>query len=174
VRLTDLLSIWRARLARISELVAAFGGLVLSAAMLFTVVAVSMAAAGWPILGDTEIVEFAAGIAIACFMPYCQMQGGHVVITTFTDGLPRPVIGILDFLGSIIVALVIAVLAWRLIAGGFDAYDKSRISMFLHLPRWWGFAIATFPCLLWIATVVFGLAERAAGLAPGDDEGRAA
>ena len=173
MRLTELLSIWRTRLARISEVVAAFGGLVLAAAMLFTVAAVTMSVAGYPILGDTEIVEFAAGIAIACFMPYCQMQGGHVTITTFTDRLPSSFKWLLDFVGSFIVAVVVAVLAWRLIVGGFDAYYKTRISMFLHLPRWWGFALASVPCLLWVATVLFGVAERAMQRTAENEGGRA-
>lgn len=151
---------------------AVFGGLMLSVAMLFTVAAVTMSAAGSPILGDTEVVEFAAGIAIACFMPYCQMQSGHVTITTFTDRLPKSMKWLLDLLGSLIVAVVVGVLAWRLIVGGFDAYYKSRISMFLHLPRWWGFALASAPCILWVATVLFGVAERAVLRVPMDDDRR--
>lgn len=159
-----LLARWRDRLGRISELVAAFGGLVLSAAMLFTVVAVVMSAAGQPILGDTEIVEFAAGVAVASFMPYCQMRGGHVTITTFTVRLPAALTRLLDTVAAVAVAIVIGVLAWRLIVGGVDAYDRGRISMFLQLPRWWGFALASFPCLLWAVTAVFIAIERLCGV----------
>ena len=69
-----VLAAWRRRLDRTTQIVALFGGQVLAAAMLFTVVAVCMSALGHPILGDTEIVEFAAGVAVMSFMPYCQMQ----------------------------------------------------------------------------------------------------
>lgn len=128
--------------------------------MLFTVVAVCMAALGRPILGDTEIVEFAAGVAVMSFMPYCQMQYGHVVITAFTGWAPPAAKAILDVAASVVFALVVIVLAMQLIVGGYDAYDRGRISMFLQLPRWWGFALASVPAVLWMATAVFVVCER--------------
>ena len=162
------LEAWRARLDRMARFVALFGGVVLTAAMLFTVVAVCMSAFGQPVLGDTEIVEFAAGVAVMSFMPICQMEYGHVTITTFTEWAPSSVKWGLDLLASIAFALVIAVLAWQLIVGGFDAYTKGRISMFLRLPRWWGFALASLPAVLWFVTSAFIVIERAAGLEPAE------
>lgn len=138
--------------------------------MLFTVLAVCMSALGHPILGDTEIVEFAAGVAVMCFMPYCQMQYGHVTITTFTAWAPTPMKWGLDVLASLAFALVIGVLAWQLIVGGFDAYDRGRISMFLRLPRWWGFALASLPAVLWVVTAAFVVIERAGRATPPEVE----
>ena len=138
--------------------------------MLFTVVAVCMAALGRPILGDTEIVEFAAGVAVMCFMPYCQMQYGHVVITAFTGWAPPAAKATLDIAASVVFALVVIVLAMQLIVGGYDAYDRGRISMFLRLPRWWGFALASVPAVLWMATAVFVVCERVDGAAGPDTE----
>ena len=161
--MNPLLRAWRRRLDRTTRAVALFGGLVLVAAMLFTVVAVCMAALGRPILGDTEIVEFAAGVAVMSFMPYCQMQYGHVAITAFTGWAPQNVKAGLDVAAGIAFALVVIVLAVQLIVGGYDAYDRGRISMFLRLPRWWGFALAGVPAVLWMATAVFVVFERMGG-----------
>ena len=161
--MNPLLRAWRRRLDRTTRAIALFGGLVLVAAMLFTVVAVCMAAFGHPILGDTEIVEFAAGVAVMSFMPYCQMQYGHVAITAFTGWAPHGVKSGLDVAASFAFALVIIVLATQLIVGGYDAYDRGRISMFLRLPRWWGFALAGVPAVLWMATAVFVVFERIDG-----------
>ena len=161
--MNPLLRAWRCRLDRTTRTVALFGGLVLVAVMLFTVAAVCMAALGHPILGDTEIVEFAAGVAVMSFMPYCQMQYGHVAITAFTGWAPQGVKAGLDVAASFAFALVIVVLAVQLIVGGYDAYDRGRISMFLRLPRWWGFALAGIPALLWMVTAVFVVFERMGG-----------
>jgi TRAP-type C4-dicarboxylate transport system permease small subunit len=45
---------------------------------------------------------------------------------------------------------VAAVLAWRLLAGGLTAYERTKRSMFLQLPEWWGYAIGVVAMLLWI------------------------
>lgn len=151
---------WRPSLLRGTEGVAAVGGLFLCAVMVFTVCAVSMAGSGQAILGDTEVVELGSGIAIACFLPYCQMRGGNVTITTFTARLPAGATWVLDTFASLIVAVVVSVISWRLIVGGFDSYGRARASMFLELPQWWGFASAAVPCVLWTVVAWFGLAER--------------
>ena len=147
-------------LLRLSEIVAVVGGLVLVAAMLVTVASVTMARFGRPILGDTEIVSLAAGIAIALFLPYCQMRGSHVVVGIFTDRLPARAKATLEAVMAVAVAVVVAVLAWRLMQGGLDAYTRGRASMFLGLPQWWGFAGAAVGLGLWTLTAVFAAAER--------------
>ncbi|TVQ36440.1 MAG: TRAP transporter small permease subunit [Geminicoccaceae bacterium] len=147
-------------LLRLSEGAAILGGLVLTLAMLVTVTSVVQARFGRPILGDTEIVSLAAGIAIALFMPYCQMRGGHVVVGVFTGRLPERGKALLDALMALAMAVVVAVVTWRLMQGGLDAYHRGRSSMFLNLPNWWGFAGASVGLGLWTLTAFFTAAER--------------
>ena len=151
----------RAPLERMAAALAILGGTVLMAAMIFTVMAVILAAAGRPVLGDTEIVELAAGVAIASFMPWCQLTHGHIVIDVFTNPLPAAARRALDTIAAAITALVVLVLTWRLILGGFDSFARGRISMFLELPQWWGYAAAGLACAFWTVTAFFILAERA-------------
>ncbi len=147
-------------LLRLSEGAAVTGGLVLVGAMLVTVASVTMARFGRPILGDTEIVSLAAGVAIALFLPYCQMRGSHVVVGIFTDRLPPRAKSVLDAVVALAMAAVVAVLAWRLMQGGLDAHARGRASMFLGLPQWWGFAGAAAGLGLWTVTAAFTAAER--------------
>lgn len=160
----------RRRLTRISEAFAALGGLLIVAAVLVTVASVIMARFGRPILGDTEIVELLSGIAIAAFLPYCQVRGGNVVIDFFTAWLPAPARARLDAVANLLVAGVVAVLAWRLIQGGIDNFERGRESMFLNLPQWWGYAGAGLACTLWVATCLVsawdGLSQARRGSAP--------
>jgi len=140
---------------RLTEWLAAAGGLILVFAILVTVASVVMARFGRPVLGDIEIVSLAAGVAIAFFLPYCQMRGGNVVITIFTARLPRHWRAMLDLVMTIAFAVVVVVLTWRLMQGGIDAFNRGRASMFLQLPQWWGFAGAAVGMALWVVVTLF-------------------
>ena len=61
----------------------------------------------------------------------------------------------LDALMNVVFALVALVLTWRLIEGGLGAYERSKRSMFLQLPDWWGYAIGAVSMLLWISVCLY-------------------
>lgn len=156
---------------RLTEWLAAAGGLILVFAILVTVASVVMARFGRPILGDIEIVSLAAGVAIAFFLPYCQMRGGNVVIAIFTARLPRHWRAALDLVMTIAFAVVVVVLTWRLMQGGIDAFNRGRASMFLQLPQWWGFAGAAVGMALWVVVTLFTTVEAWRDLARYRDHG---
>ena len=63
---------------RLARQAAIFGGLLLMVAMLTTVASVlTNGLFGKPILGDTEIVESLVGVAVAAFLPWCQVRGAN-------------------------------------------------------------------------------------------------
>jgi hypothetical protein len=75
----------------------------------------------------------------------------------------------LDAAAAGLFAVVVVVLVWRMALGGIDAFLRGRISMFLQLPQWWGYAAVAAPAALWVACAVFVAVERALGLAPPAD-----
>lgn len=117
--------------------------------MLATLYSVVGARFDKPLLGDNEIVELLVGMAIACFMPYCHLRGANVIVDFFTMKLPPRARDVLDALMNLLFALIIAVLTWRLLEGAYDQWARQRVSMFLQIPQWWGFAVAAGACLLW-------------------------
>lgn len=127
-------------LERLADAFALAGGFILTAAILITVVSVVAARIGSPMLGVNEIVELSAGVAVAFFLPLCQLRGGNVIVDFFTQPLPDRGKAMLDAVMTAVFAVVAAVLAWRLIVGGIGAFDRGRASMFLSLPQWWGYA----------------------------------
>ncbi|UOM34239.1 TRAP transporter small permease [Acuticoccus sp. I52.16.1] len=139
----------RRALAAVSEGFAVAGGLVVVVAILVTVVAVVAARLGSPILGHNEIVEMLVGVAIAFFLPWCQVRGANVMVDFFTARAPARVRAALDCVMEIAFTVVVAVLAWRLIVGGIDAHARGRTSMFLLIPQWWGYAPAALAMVLW-------------------------
>lgn len=143
-------------LARVAEAVAACGGLALLLVMAVTLVSViGSSVFGKPLLGDTEIVELLIGIAIACFMPYCQMRGGNVIVDFFTMKASARTQAALDAIMTLMFAIIVAILTERLIQGTIIQYERERVSMFLRLPQWWGYAVASVAALVWTAVTFF-------------------
>ena len=123
--------------------------------MLTMMITVAGAAFGKPLLGDSEIVELLGGIAVFAFLPYCQLRSANVFVDFFTKPLPEHWKNWLDAAMNVVFAAVALVLTWRLVEGGLGAYERSKRSMFLQLPDWWGYAVGAVSMLLWIAVCLF-------------------
>jgi TRAP-type C4-dicarboxylate transport system permease small subunit len=136
-------------LGRLALALALVGGFLLLAIVAVEIVSVVGGVFGRPLLGDTEIIEILSGIAITCFMPYCQLQGGNVLVDFFTARCSQRTRDLLDAVMQFVSALVIAVITWRLLVGGWAQYDRGRVSMFLLLPQWWGYAGAGTAAIVW-------------------------
>lgn len=140
----------------------AAGAMLLAAVGVTTASVLRGAVLNRPILGDSEIVEMALGVAIALCLPLCEMKGAHVMVDFFTQKLPPRAIAGLDAAMRAVAALVVAVLAWRLAIGGFNMWDRERETMFLLIPYWWGYAGAAVGMTLWTLCAAFVAIESAA------------
>ena len=129
---------------------ALLGGLAMFAAMLVLVATVIGSAFGSPLLGDSELVELLVGVGVFAALPYCQLRGSNVIVDFFTQPLSLRARHALDAVMGLVFVFVAVILSWRFIEGGFTAWERSRKSMFLQLPDWWGYAIGGAAMLLWI------------------------
>jgi TRAP-type C4-dicarboxylate transport system permease small subunit len=135
-------------LARASAI---FGGLVLTAAMVMTVLSVigrallnvagGIPGFGWmgPVPGDYEIVELAAAVGVAAFLPICQMRGGHVLVDMFFAGSGPRVLSGFSALGNLLFAVAGGVIVWRLYLGTISKFQYQESSMVLQIPVGWGY-----------------------------------
>ena len=123
--------------------------------MLVLVATVIGGAFGRPILGDSELVELLCGIAVFAFLPYCQLRGANVIVDFFSQPLPLRARHWLDAAMGLVFVFVAAILTWRLAEGGITAWERSRKSMFLQLPDWWGYVIGVLAMLLWVAVCAY-------------------
>jgi TRAP-type C4-dicarboxylate transport system permease small subunit len=133
--------------------VALAGGVILVALTLMSVASVAgRALLGTPVPGDFELVQIGCGAAIAAFLPYCQLQRGNIIVDFFTVRASPRVQGALDTFGALLLALVMAVLAWRTAVGMVAVRAGGEVSMIVGFPIWIGYA-AIVPSLV-LATVV--------------------
>jgi len=93
----------------------AFAGGAVLVAMLFMSVAsiTGRAVLGRPIQGDFELVQLGCAVSIAAFLPWCQFARGNIIVDFFTTGLPERAQAALDALGALLLAVVMALVAWR-------------------------------------------------------------
>lgn len=153
----------RGALTAAATVAALAAGFLLLAAVGVTAVSVLRGAVvNRPILGDSEVVEMLLGIAVALCLPLCEMKGAQVMVDFFTQKLPARGLAGLDALMRAVAAAVIAVLAWRLAIGGYNAWDRERETMFLLIPYWWGYAGAAVGMVLWTVCAAFVAVESAA------------
>ncbi len=114
------------------------GGLVIVALTLMSLASiVGRAVFTKPLPGDYELVQLGCAIAVAAFLPFCQMRGGHVLVDFFTANSRHSVRATLDALGALLIALVAAVIAWRLGLGASSLRAANDQTTILAIPTWW-------------------------------------
>ncbi|MDO5530198.1 MAG: TRAP transporter small permease [Paracoccus sp. (in: a-proteobacteria)] len=144
---------WLLALARVFAIA---GGAVLMAMMLMTVISVARRSLlGAPIAGDFEMVELACAIAVFCFLPWCQITRGNVLVDFFTMRASRRLNHMLEAFGDLLYLLIGALILWRLWYGAGDFYQYNEQTMIRRIPIWWSFIIIFPAFALLIVTTFF-------------------
>jgi TRAP-type C4-dicarboxylate transport system permease small subunit len=112
------------------------------------------------LVGDFELTGVAAGLAIALFMPWCQLCRGNIIVDFFTTRAAPRTIAKLDRFGALLVAVFMLLLAWRTAVGALNAWDNHSGSMLLGFPDWLVYAGMVAPLLL---TALIALWQSARG-----------
>jgi TRAP-type C4-dicarboxylate transport system permease small subunit len=117
---------------------------------------------GWTIVGDFELAGFAAGAAIALFLPWCQATRGNIIVDFFTARARQNTVYALDRFGAALLGAVMVLLTWRTAIGGLNAWNTQSGSMMLGFPEWVVYAFTVPPfaltaaIALWQAAFGFG------------------
>lgn len=143
---------WPLRLLhRITETLALLGGglLVLLIGMsLVSIIGRKLFAA--PVRGDIELMEMGAAVAIAAFLPLCELRGLHLRVDAFTNWLPTILRQLLDSLTHLLLGAVALLLAWRTGLQMLDSRTYGDISTLLSVPLWIPLALL-LPSLILLA-----------------------
>lgn len=135
---------------------ATLGGLVLVAMMLMTVASIARRSLlGAPIPGDFELVEIGSAIVVSCFLPWCQITGGNVLVDFFTMKAGPRTNHALEALGDLVFLAIGFLLTWRMFHGASEFREYGEQSMVLRIPVWWGFTVILPAMALLIVTTFF-------------------
>lgn len=119
------------------------------------------------LVGDIELTAFAGGAAVALFMPWCQLRRGNIIVDFFTARVSQRGINGLDRLGALLMAMMFALLAWRGLLGGINAYDTHSTSMMLGMPEWVLYSAMIPPFVL---TALIALHQAVFGFSVGNED----
>ncbi|OYT90471.1 MAG: C4-dicarboxylate ABC transporter permease [Burkholderiales bacterium PBB3] len=129
---------WLDRLARLCALMG--GGLLMAILLVTCASVIGRNLLERSLVGDFEFTGLACGVAVALFMPWCQLRRGHILVDFFTARASAPTVAWLDRCGALLLAVCMLGLAWRVAVGGLNAYANFSTSMLLGLPHWWVYA----------------------------------
>jgi TRAP-type C4-dicarboxylate transport system permease small subunit len=110
-----------------------------------------------PVPGDVEILQMCAAFASATFLAYCHLIGGDVKVDFFTHNVGGHRVALLDALGSSLVGVFGALLAWRTAAGALVLKEVGETSAILGWPVWLAQALMV-PSFVLLALAGFYLA----------------
>ena len=147
-------------LQTLAKLCAILAGVLLTAVTLMTCVSlIGRNLIGMTIVGDFELAGAAAGAAVALFMPWCQAQRGNIIVDFFTAKASPRTTERLDRFGALLLALVMALLAWRTTLGGINAWKSGSGTMLIGFPEWLIY-VPMVPPLALTAAIAFVQAWR--------------
>jgi len=128
-------------LHRLASALAYAGGAVIAGVGLMSAASIlGRATLGRPILGDFELVEIGTAVAGSLFLPYCQANGGHIIVDFFTLRASARSVRALDRFGALVMATTLLVVGWRTLVGCLDIARSGQTTMLMGIPIWIGYA----------------------------------
>jgi TRAP-type C4-dicarboxylate transport system permease small subunit len=121
----------------LARLMAIIGGVIFIGLVVMSVVSiVGRKTVGFVVPGDVEVLQMLAASASASFFPYCHLMHGDIKVDFFTHKLSQKTLWRIDAVGSLLVGLFGALVAWRSWAGAMTVRDSGETSMILAWPVW--------------------------------------
>ena len=123
---------------------ALFGGTMLVGLALMVCASVALRASGFnPIQGDFELLQVGLAVCVGAFLPWCHLKGGNVMVDFVTARAARRTRYRLDAIAGILVAVMMALLAWRAGAGALAAKASGEVTMIRGFPLWVSYLLMT-------------------------------
>ncbi len=144
-------------LRRLVFVSAGIAGAGLITMMLVTCVDVIFRKLGHPFAGAYDLVKIAAGVTIACALPYTTAVKGHVAVEFFYQRLGRRGRIFADsFIRLMIMALFILI-TLQLLKYGARLKSSGEVSMTLQLPTFWVPYVMAYACALVVLVTFYHL-----------------
>jgi Tripartite ATP-independent periplasmic transporters, DctQ component. len=96
------------------------------------------------------------------------VQRGNIIVDFFSSGASPATQARLDRLGALLLALTMALLAWRSSLGGLSAWHSGSGTMLMSFPTWIVYAAMVPPLIL---TAVIALVQAVRGFSVQGDDG---
>ena len=129
-------------LYRMSEWFALAGGAIfVGVAMMSVGSIVSRALFSRPIQGDYELVQVGCAVFVSLCLPICQMASANIIVDFFTTRAAVATQRRLDAIGALLLGLVMALIAWRMVSGTVSLREAGETTTILGWPVWYTYAL---------------------------------
>ena len=125
--------------------------------MLVTCVDVVLRRLGHPVPGSYDMVKMAAGVTIACALPYTTAIKGHVAVEYFHHRLSRRGRIVADTLIRLPIMALFSLFTWELILYGAKLKSSGEVSMTLQLPVFWVPYVMALACAQVVLVTLYHL-----------------
>ena len=144
-------------LRKLVFLSAGIAGAGLMTMVLVTFVDVVLRKFGHPFAGAYDLVKMAAGVTMACALPYTTAIKGHVAVEFFYHrmGSRRRVIA--DTCIRIVIMALFILLTWQLLQHGARLHSSGEVSMTLQVPTFWVPYVMAYACALVVLVTLYHL-----------------
>lgn len=127
----------QAYLEKTAKAFALSGGFILLAIVVMSIISiVGRKLFSAPIPGDMELLQVGAAVAIAAFLPVCELHGYHLKAEAFTSSAPRMLQRILDALAHFLCMGAAIIIAWRTGLQVMDSLRYNDQTTILAIPLW--------------------------------------
>ena len=124
-------------LDRLAAVVAVVGGLIsLAIAITVTASVLSRNLRDEGIPGDFEYVQMGTAVAVFCFLPYCQIRRGNIVVDSFSTHWPPRLRVMVDALWDLVYAGIMGLIAYCLFNGAASIRMSGTATMVMGTPIW--------------------------------------
>lgn len=112
---------------------------------------------GHPLPGAYDLVKMAAGVTIACALPYTTAVKGHVAVEFFYRRLGRRGQVAADTGIRLLLLGLFSLFTWQLVIYGLRLRSSGEVSMTLQLPVFWVPWVMAFGCVVAVLVTVYHL-----------------
>ena len=144
-------------LRRLVQVLAIIAGLSLLTMVLVTCVDVILRKLGHPLPGAYDMVKIAAGLTIACGLPYTTAVKGHVAVEYFFHKLGRGGRILADTVIRLLIMALFSLFAWHLMQYGAGLRRSGEVSMTMQLPVFWVPYVMAFSCAVVVLVTLYHL-----------------
>ncbi|CAM5793053.1 TRAP transporter small permease [Castellaniella caeni] len=124
-------------LRRLSVGFALIGGMAVLAIVAMSIVSlVGRKLFSAPIPGDIELLEMVVAVAVAAFLPLCEIGDNHIRVDLLAGIFPEAVNRFLLTLCHLSLAVVSAFICWRTGLLTLESYHNMETSTMLMVPLW--------------------------------------
>lgn len=124
-----------------------------------------------PIKGDYELVEQGTAIAVFFFLPWCQLNRGHVTVDIFVSKLPKRGRIFLELLGNVALAAAAGLIAWRLWLGAGEKVSYGEETYELAIQIGYAMWVAVAGAVLFAVVALYTVWRSVNELARGEEVG---